>query len=112
VPGECRDFPPSRWREDLCYLRGIDLFNGGAYWEAHEIWEQRWRGCGDPAQREFLRALIQLAAARLKGREGNDRGRELHLAKVRRRLAGAPAQYMGLVTTTIMDNQVLELGRT
>jgi predicted metal-dependent hydrolase len=43
-------------------LEGIEHFNAGRFWEAHESWEQLWmRATGE--EREFLQGLIQLAAA-------------------------------------------------
>ena len=37
---------PPRWRESRAYLRGLDLFNAGYYWEAHEVWEGLWKAAG------------------------------------------------------------------
>jgi uncharacterized protein len=62
---------PERWRECHGYLWGVDLFNGGFYWEAHEAWEGVWRAYDrseTPAL--FLQGLIKLAAAGVKTREG------------------------------------------
>ncbi len=62
---------PGRWRECIPYLLGIDLFNHGYYWEAHEAWEQLWHlhGRRGPTA-DFLKGLIQLAAAGVKVRQG------------------------------------------
>jgi predicted metal-dependent hydrolase len=64
-------FDPARWPESRAYLRGVDLFNYGYYWEAHEVWEGIWRGY-DRSQTPalFLQGLIKLAAAGVKTREG------------------------------------------
>ena len=58
---------------------GIDLFNHGFYWEAHEAWEPLWRASevGDP-RRVLLKALILLAAAGVKLLEGNKVGLNRH----------------------------------
>jgi len=45
------------------YLRGARLFDAGAFFEAHEAWEERWRVETDPAARRLLQGLIQIAAA-------------------------------------------------
>ena len=37
---------PDDWRACRDYLYGIDLFNHGFYWEAHEAWEGLWVACG------------------------------------------------------------------
>ncbi len=34
------------WLRCRDYLRGIDLFNHGYYWEAHEVWEGLWHTAG------------------------------------------------------------------
>ena len=40
---------------------GVDLFNFGYYWEAHEAWEALWQTTREaPEQRAFLHALILL----------------------------------------------------
>lgn len=49
------------------YLYGIDLYNHGYFWESHVYWEAAWNGCGRKGQTaDFLKALILLAAGRLK----------------------------------------------
>lgn len=73
------DFSLDRWPQCRPYLYGIDLFNHGYYWEAHEAWEQVWLAAGrrGPAA-DFLKALIKLAAAGVKRREGSARGQRRH----------------------------------
>jgi len=41
---------------------GVRLFDSGAYWHAHEAWEQAWRQERGP-DRHYLKGLIQFAAA-------------------------------------------------
>ena len=55
------------WRTCETYLFGIDLFNAGYWWEAHEVLEGLWHaaGIGTPAA-HVLQAVIQCAAAHLK----------------------------------------------
>ena len=49
------------------YLWGVDLYNQGYYWEAHEAWEDLWRQVEtDTRPRRFLQGLIQCTAAALK----------------------------------------------
>jgi predicted metal-dependent hydrolase len=43
-------------------VRGAHLFDAGAFFEAHEVWEERWRREPDETQRTFLQGLIQVAA--------------------------------------------------
>ncbi len=63
------------WRDCRTFLWGVDLFNAGYFWEAHEAWEQAWHACGRQGpEADFFKALIKLAAAGVKAREENDAG--------------------------------------
>jgi predicted metal-dependent hydrolase len=48
---------------------GIDLFDHGYFWEAHEAWEPLWRAAAGE-ERALLHGLVQCAAVCLKLREG------------------------------------------
>lgn len=64
------------------YLWGIQLFNHGYYWEAHETWEQVWHACGrNGAAADYLKGLIKLAAAGVKTREGLPEGVTRHASR-------------------------------
>jgi len=66
---------PEAWRDSLPYLRGIELFEHGYYWEAHEAWESLWIAAGrEGPVAELLRGLILLAAAGVKIRQGRGTG--------------------------------------
>ncbi|MCA9054566.1 MAG: DUF309 domain-containing protein [Planctomycetaceae bacterium] len=81
-PEECR-----------AYLRGIDLFNAGYYWEAHEEWESVWHAVGRRGQTaDFLKGLIKLAAAGVKAYEGRVEGVRRHCVRAGELLQGAPGQ--------------------
>ncbi len=61
------------------YLHGIDLFNAGYYWEAHEAWEAVWHVAGRTGPvGDFLKGLIKLAAAGVKAYEGRSDGVRRH----------------------------------
>ncbi len=52
------------------FLWGLDLFNHGYYWEAHEAWEGLWQVADrDGPLRMLFKGLILLSAAGLKIRE-------------------------------------------
>lgn len=93
-------FPAERWRANAEYLHGVDLYNHGYLWEAHEAWEGLWHAArADAVQAEFLQGLIQCAAASLKIAMGQPDG----LAKLAERgtarldaVARAGREYMGL----------------
>lgn len=94
---------PDQWEACRPYLYGIDLFNHGYYWEAHEIWEGLWHACGRKGRTaDFLKGLIALAAAGVKLREGNKRGVRQHAARAQalfnqvRRELSPESRYLGL----------------
>jgi hypothetical protein len=92
---------PEHWQECRPYLRGLDLFNHGYYWEAHEVWEGLWHACGREGPRaDFLKGLIKLAAAGVKVREGQPEGVRGHAARAAelfREVAGVQGpHYFGL----------------
>jgi predicted metal-dependent hydrolase len=97
--------PPEEWRDCRRFLRGIDLFNHGFGWEAHEAWESLWHRPTERAQAEILQALIQLAAASVQQSVGRCDGRARlchraldHLRKVRDE---GHRVYMGLELDTL-----------
>jgi predicted metal-dependent hydrolase len=88
---------------------GIELFNAGHYWHAHEQWEQCWLTSPEPAA-TFYKALIQAAAALVKWQQGNLRGLQRNWAKSRARLLTLPPTFAGidlLALRTAMDAFVL-----
>src|SRR5947209_1764288 len=62
VPRERPAAPdPDNWAACRPYQVGIDLFNHGYYWEAHEVWEGLWHACGRKGMTaDFLKGLIRL----------------------------------------------------
>jgi len=69
------DFDPARWMESEPYRYGVDLFNHGYWWEAHEAWEACWTAAGKTTPTGlFLQGLIQITAACLKKHQGHRDG--------------------------------------
>ncbi len=100
---------PHRWWHCRVYLYGCDLFNHGYYWEAHECWEAIWHSLGRQGLlADFLKALIKLAAALVKAREGRPQGVARHAKRCRTLLeltaerCGAPS-LMGLSLAQLVD---------
>lgn len=93
---------------------GLDLFNHGYYWEAHEAWEALWLA----ARREqatqplahLVKALIKLAAAGVKLREGNAAGAQRHARRAREltEQAGAKAH----ATLRLSETRLASLAET
>jgi predicted metal-dependent hydrolase len=97
-------FAPESWRDNPDYLFGVDLYNHGYLWEAHEAWEGLWHAAKpDVNQAAFLQGLIQCAAACLKIKMEQPRGLErlsaLGVEKLERVGREEGAQYMGLDPT-------------
>src|ERR1700726_1815594 len=53
---------------------GIELFNAGNYWEAHEAWERDWMPDRKGPDSGFYKGLIQVAAGCLHYTRRNKRG--------------------------------------
>lgn len=76
-----KSLTPLNWAESRSYLLGLDFFNHGYYWEAHEEWERLWRSSGpDTLVGRFLKGLVKLSAAGVKVREGSIHGVRRHAA--------------------------------
>lgn len=93
--------PPEDWRDCVDYLYGVDLYNHGYLWEAHEAWEGLWHPAkGDELLADFLQGLIQCSAASLKIPMGQPRGlaklSELGTGRLERVSLAAGSEYMGL----------------
>ncbi len=110
APGVCAAPESSRWRECRPYLYGLDLFNHGYYWEAHETWEQIWHVAGRRGpMADFFKGLIKLAAAGVKVREGRTAGVRSHarraaelFGRVAESLEPSERHYFGLSLERLM----------
>jgi hypothetical protein len=73
---------PARWSESRTYLRGLDLFQAGYFWESHVEFESLWLAAGrHGATADFLRGLIHLAACGVKHLENNPAGVHSHASR-------------------------------
>jgi hypothetical protein len=93
--------PAEVWPTNEEYLFGVDLYNHGFLWEAHEAWEGVWNASKhDPLQKEHLQGLIQCAAACLKIRMEQPRGlarlSELGTARLEGVARKTGGQFMGI----------------
>lgn len=80
---------------DRALTLGIEHFDRGAYFEAHEAWEEAWRrASGEDAA--FFRGLVQAAAACLHASRGNRHGAMTLLRKARGHLNGLASPYRGV----------------
>ena len=70
-PVKLENFTPGLWQQCEMYLYGIDLFNHGYWWEAHEALEAVWVAAGRNTKTGlFIQGLIQIAVAHLKRFQG------------------------------------------
>ena len=54
---------PEEWRTLEPWLHGVDLYNGGFFWEAHEALEALWMAAGRTTPHaRFVRGLILISA--------------------------------------------------
>ena len=85
------------------FLEGIELFNRGAFYDSHEVWEDIWRST-TPEPKNLFQGLIQVAAALhqfldLKRQEAPGRT----LAKARVRLEPYAPVACGLDVAGLLD---------
>jgi predicted metal-dependent hydrolase len=64
VAGGHRELHPNLSSEERrqLFLKGIELFNGGRFYDSHEVWEDIWRST-TPEPKNLFQGLIQIAAA-------------------------------------------------
>jgi predicted metal-dependent hydrolase len=77
------------------YEQGIELFNRGDFFEAHEVWEELWLAC-PAAERRFFQALIQAAVALHHFGRGNYTGASRLFHSGRRYMEPYRPTYLGL----------------
>lgn len=95
---------PGDWRESEDYLYGVDLYNFAYWWECHEAFEACWHAVGPQTEQgQFFRALIQLAAARVKLAQDNVPAMRNLLRYGMARLQRLPRSYMGLDVDDLMQ---------
>ena len=81
--------------EAAVFHKGIELFNAGEWFEAHETWEDIWRPAQGP-KKPFYQGLIQAAVVIEHIRRGNPRGVRSVYESCLPKFAGLPNVYMGV----------------
>lgn len=71
---------------------GINFFNAGRYFEAHEAWEDLWRESGGPL-RLFYQGLVQAAVGMHHLSQGNLNGAQAQIAKSLEKLQQYPETF-------------------
>ena len=80
---------------DPRYFEGIDLFNRGDYFAAHEVWEELWLEAA-AADRRFYQSLIQAAVALYHLGTGNRGGAERLYARGRAKMQAYRPRHLGI----------------
>ncbi len=78
--------------EDAAYQHGLNLFNAGNFFDAHEVLEDVWRATEGP-EKNFLQGLIQAAVALHHHSQKNAEGARSVLARALRNLEPYPDFY-------------------
>ena len=82
------------------YHHGIELFNRGEFFDAHEVLEDVWRAAPTEEKR-FLQGLIQIAVGLHHHSTGNKIGARSLLARADRNLSTYPEGLAGLKLTPL-----------
>ncbi len=84
------------------FRKGVEEFNGGYFFEAHETWETLWRETRGP-QRLFFQGLIQTAAGLYHFSCGNYRGACSQMEKALQKLGQYLPAYHGVDTQRLVE---------
>ena len=90
------------------YAAGIELFNRGAFFEAHEVWEELWRDCAS-VDRRFFQALIQAAVAAYHWGRGNAAGAKRLYHSGRKYMEPFRPAHLGLAVDDFWDRLAAHL---
>ena len=85
---------------DPLLARGIEHFNRGEFFEAHEVWEEAWTPERDP-RRLFLQSLIHVAVGSYHATRGNPAGACRQLRKALRKMAAFVPEYESVNTARL-----------
>ncbi len=80
---------------DPRFARGVELFNAGRHFDAHEEWEHLWREC-DQSDRRFVQSLIHAAVALYQWDRGNAPAARTQFARGTAKAAEFPPFHLGV----------------
>ncbi|MDP9343185.1 MAG: DUF309 domain-containing protein [Actinomycetota bacterium] len=80
---------------------GIEHFNAGRYFHAHEAWETAWKQARDTDDAEFYKGLSQLGAGYTHLLRGNRHGAFTLLRRGAGRIARYPRSHLGIDTLAV-----------
>jgi predicted metal-dependent hydrolase len=77
------------------YKRGLSLARAGAFFAAHEAFEEAWRACAEP-ERDFFQGLVHVVVSAYQETRGRPVARERQRVKALTRLAAYTPAHRGL----------------
>jgi predicted metal-dependent hydrolase len=77
------------------YKRGLSLARAGAFFEAHEAFEEAWRAC-EQHERDFFQGLVHVVVSAYQEMRGRPVARERQRVKALTRLAPYAPAHRGL----------------
>jgi predicted metal-dependent hydrolase len=84
------------------YERGLSLARAGAFFEAHEAFEEAWRACAEP-ERDFFQGLVHVVVSAYQQTRGRPVARERQRVKALTRLAAYTPAHRGLDIALLLD---------
>ena len=82
-------------QEDPRFQQGLELFNAGEWYAAHDVFEELWHETADP-ERRSLQGILQVAVAQLHLQRGNRRGATILYGEALGRLKRPGTPDLGL----------------
>ena len=80
---------------------GVQHFNAGRFFPAHEAWETAWKQARDTDDAEFFKGLSQLGAGYVHLLRGNAHGAKTLLRRASGRIARYPKGHRGVDTESV-----------
>ena len=80
---------------DSRFQQGVELFNSGEWYAAHDLFEELWHETADP-ERRSLQGILQVAVAQLHLQRGNRRGATILFGEALGRLKRPGTPDLGL----------------
>lgn len=88
--------------EARLFHEGLELFNEGEWFDAHEVWEDIWH-MASGQRKSFYQGLIQCAVTLEHVRRGNPRGVLTVFESAKSKFTGLPGTYMGIDIVALLS---------